>query len=288
MKNFWDEHAEQNKTVEENKLHFNVVTKSGHTINMTDEPSIKITGNIPEAFKKALAAIKTDTPSPIIKFDKPQSIWGNQSSTRCTNCKGEVKPIDNGCDICGKGYVPGPAPIEKFPMGTGDNPMFSSDFTFVKENRFLINVAGSPSLMNFIKAFEADYHEKVLEIETYETIDGVCHDFILGGYRGTSLITQTVLDGCGNVLFNIEFSALRLCGHKIKYDYAKGGVPVHHMKITFEFMKRIPNSATPSPIIQFDKPQKIWGNQLSNENNDVWPKLDNPYVAKSDIKLTSI
>ena len=124
------------------------------------------------------------------------------------------------------------------PMGLGP---LSAEKVFPRTFRFLFISKKNPDMHYFTNKVSIDYFSQGIELSVYERVTLQTHDWIMDmsdpSYDDD--FTLTALDGCGNKLYVLEFHGVKICGHKVDYDYANSDVVQHKITLGYHKMVKI-------------------------------------------------
>lgn len=92
----------------------------------------------------------------------------------------------------------------------------------------------------WFQKIKVDYKEKVMEIKVYDDVDGQVHGWLEDVmYDAASRQAQLRhYDGCGRLMYTVDFIGLEVMTHNIQYDYATSDVLTHTLKLSFKRSKR--------------------------------------------------
>jgi hypothetical protein len=85
-----------------------------------------------------------------------------------------------------------------------------------------------------------DYKNKVIEIQVYDDTDGLVQAW-MEDITHDAASRQAYLrhyDGCGRLLYVIDFIGLDTEEHKVQYDYSSSEVLTHTIRLSFKLSKR--------------------------------------------------
>jgi len=115
---------------------------------------------------------------------------------------------------------------------------------FPRSDRFVLASKKNPEIQNFVRHVEINHLLKTLTVDVFELMNNdeiYPHDWLNKSVYNESHVDDMTLftfDGCGDILYTIDFLEVKTFDISTKFSYDDSGIVTHRVQMTFSKMTK--------------------------------------------------